>query len=72
MNLGSVSVVLAVVALAISAFSAGYSMANWHFSSTFVRDKIVKELEKELRWRLQLNKETSNEISESTKDEMAK
>lgn len=60
--------VLSIVSLAISAFSAGYSMANWHFSSTFVRDKVMKELEKELRWRLHFNQE----MTESTNDAIAK
>lgn len=60
--------VLSIVSLAISAFSAGYSMANWHFSSTFVRDKVMKKLEKELRWRLHFNQE----MTESTNDAIAK
>lgn len=65
-------VILSIIALAVSAFSAGCSMANWHFSNTFVRDKVTKKLEEELRWRLHLNKEMANETTETIKDAMDK
>lgn len=66
------NICLSVVAITVSAFGLGYSMANWHFSSTYVRDAVVKRLEKELRWRLQVNKEMTTETTESTNDAMDK
>lgn len=66
------AIILSIVALVVSAFTAGYSMANWHFSSGFVQEKVIKKLEKELRWRLQLNSEMMSEKTESTKDAMDK
>lgn len=68
MSICLLSGILAVLALAISMFSMGYSMANWHFSNAYVREKVMARLEEELRWRLQISKdmtETTNEMSES-------
>lgn len=68
MNMALGAIILSVVSLVISAFSTGYSMANWHFSNGFVREQVVKKLEKELRWRLHLDREKYSETAESTKD----
>lgn len=72
MDISLAAIILSIVSLAVSMFSAGYSMANWHFSSSFVREKMGKQLEKELRWRLQLDREIASETTESKKDAMAK
>lgn len=61
-----VAICLSVVSIAISAFSFGYSMANWQFSSTYVRDEVTKRLTEELHWRLQLTKDTIETTSEAT------
>lgn len=76
------SALLSIILLISSAFLTGYAIACWRFSNSYIREKVESRLEKELRQRLQFDRENretkndaneiKNDINESEKDAMAK
>ncbi len=46
--------ILAIASLVVGSFSVGYTLAQWQCSGTYVRLKVEKRLEKELRARCEL------------------